>query len=87
MKHIEAGWVYVLNINSWGWQDIGKVVSRDNIMMKLWESDDFIDDNTLTAQNTTGVTDIRADYYHLQQLLLEHSTTECNYTNSIIAWN
>ena len=54
-------------------------------MMKLWESDDFIDDNTLTAQNTTGVTDIRVDYYHLQQLLLEHSTTECNYTNSIIA--
>ena len=53
-------------------ENIGKVVSRDNIMMKLWESDDFIDDNTLTAnrvyamsaitaltaQNTTGVTDI-----------------------------
>ena len=27
-------------------------------MMKLWESDDFIDDNTLNVQNTTGVTDI-----------------------------
>ena len=39
-------------------ENIGKVVSRDNIMMKLWESDDFIDDNTLTVQNTTGVTDI-----------------------------
>ena len=30
-------------------ENIGKVVSRDNIMMKLWKSDDFIDDNTLTV--------------------------------------
>ncbi len=28
------------------------MVSRDNIMMKLWESDDFIDDNTLTVNVT-----------------------------------
>ena len=33
-------------------ENIGKVVSRDNIMMKLWESDDFIDDNTLTVNVT-----------------------------------
>lgn len=30
-------------------ENIGKVVARDTIMMKLWESDDFIDDNTLTV--------------------------------------
>lgn len=29
-----------------------KVVSRDNIMMRLWESDSFIDDNTLTVNMT-----------------------------------
>lgn len=33
-------------------ENIGKVVSLDNIMMKLWESDDFIDDNTLTVNVT-----------------------------------
>jgi two-component system, OmpR family, response regulator protein BraR/BceR len=33
-------------------ENIGKVVSRDNIMMKLWESDDFIDNNTLTVNVT-----------------------------------
>ena len=33
-------------------ENIGKVVSRDNIMMKIWESDDFIDDNTLTVNVT-----------------------------------
>ena len=27
----------------------GKVVSRDSIMTKLWETDSFIDDNTLTV--------------------------------------
>ncbi len=27
----------------------GKMVSRDTIMMQLWESDSFIDDNTLTV--------------------------------------
>lgn len=30
-------------------ENIGRVVARDTIMMKLWESDDFIDDNTLTV--------------------------------------
>ena len=30
-------------------ENIGKVVARDTIMMKLWESDDFIDDNTVTV--------------------------------------
>lgn len=30
-------------------ENIGKVVARDTIMMKLWESDNFIDDNTLTV--------------------------------------
>ena len=27
----------------------GKTVSRDNLMARLWETDDFIDDNTLTV--------------------------------------
>lgn len=31
---------------------IGKVVSRSSIMTKLWESDSFIDDNTLTVNIT-----------------------------------
>lgn len=30
----------------------GKVVSRDSIMTKLWESDSYIDDNTLTVNVT-----------------------------------
>ena len=30
----------------------GTVVSRDEIMMQLWESEDFIDDNTLTVNVT-----------------------------------
>lgn len=30
-------------------ENIGKVVARDTIMMKLWESDNFIDNNTLTV--------------------------------------
>ena len=30
----------------------GKVVSRDTLMMRLWESDSFIDDNTLTVNVT-----------------------------------
>jgi len=30
----------------------GKVVSRDTIMAKLWETDNFIDDNTLTVNIT-----------------------------------
>ena len=30
----------------------GKVVSRDAIMTKLWESDSFVDDNTLTVNIT-----------------------------------
>lgn len=30
-------------------ENAGKVVSRDDIMQQLWESDNFIDDNTLTV--------------------------------------
>jgi len=30
----------------------GKVVSRDTIMTKLWETDSFVDDNTLTVNIT-----------------------------------
>lgn len=30
-------------------ENIGKAVSRDAIMLRLWESDEFIDDNTLTV--------------------------------------
>ena len=30
----------------------GKAVNRDDIMTRLWESDSFIDDNTLTVNVT-----------------------------------
>ncbi|NLZ47398.1 MAG: response regulator transcription factor [Clostridiales bacterium] len=33
-------------------ENVGKVVSRDDIMQRLWESDSFIDDNTLTVNIT-----------------------------------
>ncbi len=33
-------------------ENIGKVVSRDKIIEKLWESESFIDDNTLTVNMT-----------------------------------
>lgn len=33
-------------------ENIGKVVSRDKIIEKLWESESFIDDNTLTVNVT-----------------------------------
>jgi DNA-binding response OmpR family regulator len=33
-------------------ENSGKVVSRDDIMQHLWESDSFIDDNTLTVNMT-----------------------------------
>lgn len=33
-------------------ENMGKVVSRDEIMQHLWESDSFIDDNTLTVNIT-----------------------------------
>lgn len=33
-------------------ENIGKIVSRDEIMQHLWESDQFIDDNTLTVNIT-----------------------------------
>lgn len=29
-----------------------KIVSRDTLMTKLWESDSFVDDNTLTVNIT-----------------------------------
>lgn len=33
-------------------ENIGKVVSREEIMQRLWESDHYIDDNTLTVNIT-----------------------------------
>ena len=30
-------------------ENAGKIISRDNIITRLWESDEFIDDNTLTV--------------------------------------
>ncbi|HHW47315.1 MAG TPA: response regulator transcription factor [Clostridiaceae bacterium] len=33
-------------------ENVGRVVSREEIMQRLWESDDFIDDNTLTVNIT-----------------------------------
>jgi DNA-binding response OmpR family regulator len=33
-------------------ENAGKVVSRDEMMQRLWESDQFIDDNTLTVNMT-----------------------------------
>lgn len=33
-------------------ENAGRAVSRDAIMMKLWENDSFIDDNTLTVNMT-----------------------------------
>ena len=30
-------------------ENTGKIVSRDSIITRLWESDEFIDDNTLTV--------------------------------------
>ena len=33
-------------------ENVGKTVSRENIMTCLWESDSFIDDNTLTVNMT-----------------------------------
>lgn len=30
-------------------EHVGKIVSRDEIIERLWESDEFIDDNTLTV--------------------------------------
>ena len=33
-------------------ENAGRVVSREDIMQRLWESDSFIDDNTLTVNIT-----------------------------------
>ncbi len=33
-------------------ENAGSIVSRDTIMMQLWDSEDFIDDNTLTVNVT-----------------------------------
>ena len=33
-------------------ENVGKVVSREEMMQRLWESDNFIDDNTLTVNIT-----------------------------------
>jgi two-component system response regulator protein BraR/BceR len=47
----------ILTRNEWKilellFQQAGKVVSRDSIMIKLWENDSFVDDNTLTVNMT-----------------------------------
>lgn len=47
-------------------ENIGRVVSRDEIMQHLWESDNFIDDNTLTVNITRlrkKLTDIGLDNF------------------------
>ena len=33
-------------------ENAGSIVSRDTIIMSLWEDDNFIDDNTLTVNIT-----------------------------------
>ena len=33
-------------------ENVGKIVSREEIMTRLWESNEFIDDNTLTVNVT-----------------------------------
>ena len=33
-------------------ENAGKIVKRDRIIERLWESDEFIDDNTLTVNMT-----------------------------------
>ena len=33
-------------------ENAGHIVSRDELMKQLWESDEFIDDNTLTVNIT-----------------------------------
>ncbi|MDO5794686.1 MAG: response regulator transcription factor [Turicibacter sp.] len=33
-------------------ENVGKIVSREALMIRLWESDSFIDDNTLTVNMT-----------------------------------
>ena len=30
----------------------GRIVSRDTLMLRLWESDSYVDDNTLTVNMT-----------------------------------
>lgn len=30
-------------------ENSGRIVSRENLITRLWESDEFIDDNTLTV--------------------------------------
>ena len=47
-------------------ENVGRIVSRDSIITRLWESDEFIDDNTLTVNVTRlrrkldsmGITDV-----------------------------
>ena len=33
-------------------ENSGKIIARDDIIARLWESDEFIDDNTLTVNMT-----------------------------------
>jgi len=33
-------------------ENVGKIVSREEIMVRLWENEEFIDDNTLTVNVT-----------------------------------
>lgn len=50
----------------------GKAVSRDMLMMHLWESDSFIDDNTLTVNVTRQKEGIRQEFMLLNWYLKEH---------------
>ena len=42
-------------------ENIGKTISREDIMIRLWESDSYIDDNTLTV-NVTRLRKRLSDY-------------------------
>ena len=53
----------------------GKVVSRDAIMTKLWESDSFIDDNTLTV----NITRLRRKLEKEGLSFLSEGYTSCGY--------
>ena len=45
-------------------ENIGKAISRDDIMTRLWESDSYIDDNTLTV-NVTRLRKKTGRYWYL----------------------
>jgi two-component system response regulator protein BraR/BceR len=50
-------------------ENAGNVVSREEIMQRLWESDDFVDDNTLTV----NITRLRRKLAEVGQSMAERS--------------